>query len=344
MTRIVDLRSDTVTRPTEGMRKAIAAAEVGDDVFGEDPTVNRLQEMVAEILGKEAALFMPSGTMANQVALKSLTQPGDEVICEFSAHCYNFEGGGLAFNSGVQVRPVPGRRGVITAEQVEEAVRPRYEHYPVTRVVAIENTHNHAGGTIFPLQEIHRIRAVADRYGLFLHMDGARLWNACAATGISPADYARPFDTVCVCLSKGLGAPVGSLVASTRERIRAMRRYRRILGGGMRQVGVLAAAGIYALEHHRERLVEDHRRARRLAEAIAELPGLEVDLETVQTNIVVVEVTHPERDEQWWVQALAAEGVLILPFGRRRLRFVTHLDVNDDGIERAIAALRKLAH
>ncbi|MDZ7372358.1 MAG: aminotransferase class I/II-fold pyridoxal phosphate-dependent enzyme [candidate division KSB1 bacterium] len=343
MVKRVDLRSDTVTQPTEGMRRAIARAVVGDDVFGEDPTVNRLQEMVAEILGKEAALFVPSGTMANQVAIKSLTQPGDELICEASSHCYNFEGGGLAFNSGVQVYPIPGRHGVITAEEVENAVRAPYEHYPRTRVVAIENTHNHAGGTVFPLDEILRIRAVADRHGLLMHMDGARLWNASAATGISPADFARPFDTVCVCLSKGLGAPVGSVVASTKERIAQIRRYRRILGGGMRQVGILAAAGIYALEHHRDRLVEDHRRARRLAEALAELPGFELDLQTVQTNIVIVAVTHPQRDERWWVEALAAEGVLALPFGRRRLRFVTHLDVDDEGIDYAIRTLRKLA-
>lgn len=337
---MIDLRSDTVTKPTPEMRKAIAEAEVGDDVFGEDPTVNRLQEMIAELLGKEAALFVPSGTMGNQVSIKVLTQPGDEVICEAHSHCYNFEAGGIAFNSGVQPHPVQGDRGVITAEQVEAAIRPADDHYPRTRVVAIENTHNTAGGVIFPLDEIKRIRQVADRHGLAMHLDGARLWNAAVATGIEPAVWAQYFDTVTVCLSKGLGAPVGSVIASTAERISEARRIRKVLGAGMRQVGILAAAGIYALEHHVDRLAEDHRRARRLAEAVADLSGFHVDLDTVQTNIVVIQLTRQEWTVPDVVDALKKNGVLVVPFGPDRIRAVTHLWITDGDIDRAIQAFQ----
>ncbi len=340
---MIDLRSDTVTKPTPEMRKAIAEAEVGDDVFGEDPTVNRLQEMIAELLGKEAALFVPSGTMGNQVSIKVLTQPGDEIICEAHSHCYNFETGGIAFNSGVQPHPVQGNRGVITAEQVEAAIRPAGDHYPRTRVVAIENTHNTAGGVIFPLDEIKRIRQVADRHGLAMHLDGARLWNAAVATGIEPAVWAQYFDTVTVCLSKGLGAPVGSVIASTAERISEARRIRKVLGAGMRQVGILAAAGIYALEHHVDRLAEDHRRARRLAEAVADLSGFHVDLDTVQTNIVVIQLTRQEWTVPNVVDALKKNGVLVVPFGPDRIRAVTHLWITDGDIDRAIQAFQRVS-
>ncbi|HFE53300.1 MAG TPA: low-specificity L-threonine aldolase [Bacteroidetes bacterium] len=340
---MIDLRSDTVTKPTPEMRKAIAEAEVGDDVFGEDPTVNRLQEMIAELLGKEAALFVPSGTMGNQVSIKVLTQPGDEIICEAHSHCYNFETGGIAFNSGVQPHPVQGNRGVITAEQVEAAIRPADDHYPRTRVVAIENTHNTAGGVIFPLDEIKRIRQVADRHGLAMHLDGARLWNAAVATGIEPAVWAQYFDTVTVCLSKGLGAPVGSVIASTAERISEARRIRKVLGAGMRQVGILAAAGIYALEHHVDRLAEDHRRARRLAEAVADLSGFHVDLGTVQTNIVVIQLTRQEWTVPDVVDALKKNGVLVVPFGPDRIRAVTHLWITDRDIDRAIQAFQRVS-
>ncbi|NOZ57916.1 MAG: low-specificity L-threonine aldolase [Calditrichaeota bacterium] len=340
---MIDLRSDTVTKPTPEMRKAIAEAEVGDDVFGEDPTVNRLQEMVAEKLGKEAALFVPSGTMGNQVCIKVLTQPGDEIICEANTHCYNFEAGGVAFNSGVQPRPLEGNRGVITAEQVEAAIRPDDEHCPRTRVVTIENTHNQAGGVVFPLEEIKRIRQVADRHGLAMHLDGARLWNAAVASGIEPATWAQYFDTVSVCLSKGLGAPVGSVIASTAERIAEARRVRKVLGAGMRQVGILAAAGVYALEHHVDRLAEDHRRARRLAEAVAELPGFDIDLDTVQTNIVVIRLERPEWSVPGVVAALKEQGVLVVPFGPRKIRAVTHLWISDADIDTAIRAFQHVA-
>ncbi|MDZ7337074.1 MAG: low-specificity L-threonine aldolase [candidate division KSB1 bacterium] len=336
----VDLRSDTVTKPTPGMREAMANAEVGDDVFGEDPTVNRLQEEVAELLGKEAALFVPSGTMSNQIAMKCHTLPGDEVILERDSHSFHYEGGGPAMLSGVQLHPLPGVRGVITAEQVAAAVRPADHHYPRTRLVCIENTHNRAGGTIFPLQTIREIRQVADRFGLRMHLDGARLWNAAVATGISEREYAAHFDSVSVCLSKGLGAPVGSLLAGSREFIDLAHRYRKIFGGGMRQVGILAAAGLYALAHHRQRVAEDHRRARRLAEALAEIPGLGVDLASVQTNMVFVDVGQTGMEAPQVVAAVRAQGVLCLALGPSVIRLVTHLDVDDAGVERAIGAFR----
>ncbi len=336
----VDLRSDTVTKPTPQMREAMARAEVGDDVFGEDPTVNRLQEEVAALLGKEAALFVPSGTMSNQIAIKCHTQPGDEVLLEKDSHSFHYEGGGPGMLSGVQLHPLPGVRGVISGAQVAAAVRPSDHHYPRTRLVCIENTHNRAGGTIFPLEAMHEIRQVADRFGLRMHLDGARLWNASAATGISEREYAAPFDSVSVCLSKGLGAPVGSLLVGSREFIEHAHRYRKIFGGGMRQVGILAAAGLYAVRHHRERLVEDHRRARRLAEALSELPGLSVDLESVQTNMVFVDVGQTGKEAAQVVAALRTQGVLCLALGQTVIRLVTHLDVDDTGVERAIRAFR----
>lgn len=336
----VDLRSDTVTKPTVGMREAMSHAEVGDDVFGEDPTVNRLQETVAELLGKEAALFVPSGTMSNQIAIKCHTQPGDEVILERDSHSFHYEGGGPALLSGVQLHPLPGVRGVISAGQVEAAVRPGDHHYPHTSLVCLENTHNRAGGTIFPLDTIREIRAVADRYALRMHLDGARLWNAAVATGISEQQFAAPFDSVSVCLSKGLGAPVGSLLVGKREFIDRAHRYRKILGGGMRQVGILAAAGLYALAHHRQRLVDDHRRARRLAEALAEIPGPTVDLTSVQTNMVFVDVGPSGISAADVVARLRERGILCLALGPSVIRLVTHLDVDDEGVERAIAAFK----
>jgi len=338
----VDLRSDTVTKPTAGMREAMARAEVGDDVFGEDPTVNRLQETVAELLGKEAALFVPSGTMSNQIAIKCHTQPGDEVILERDSHSFHYEGGGPALLSGVQLHPLPGERGVITAAQVAAAVRPGDHHYPRSRLVCLENTHNRAGGTIFPLEAIGEIRQVADRHGLRMHLDGARLWNAAVATGISEREFAAPFDSVSVCLSKGLGAPVGSLLVGSREFIHLAHRYRKVFGGGMREVGILAAAGLYALAHHRQRLADDHRRARRLAEALAELPGASVDLESVQTNMVFVDVGPSGMEAAEVVAKVREQGVLCLALGPSVIRLVTHLDVDDEGVERAIVAFANI--
>ena len=285
MNALIDLRSDTVTRPTPEMRKAMMEAQVGDDVFGEDPTINALQEKAANLLGKEAALFVASGTMGNQLSIKAHTQPGDEVIIEAGAHAMNFEGGAGAVLSSVQFFGIPGNRGVFDAEQVEAAIRVDDVHFPVSRLIVIENTHNRGGGSIFPLKNILRIREVADRRGLRMHMDGARLWNACVASGISPREYAAPFDSVSVCLSKGLGCPAGSLVAGSRDFVKRVHRFRKLVGGGMRQIGFLGAAGIYALDHHINRLEEDHRKAKRMAMELAKIRNVLIRPEEVETNL-----------------------------------------------------------
>lgn len=339
---LIDLRSDTVTRPTPGMRQAMAEAEVGDDVFGEDPTVNHLQEIVAELLGAEAALFVASGTMGNQISLHCQTQPGDEIICEAGAHFLHYEAGAMAALSSVQARPLAGAHGVITAGQIEAALRGEAYYFPRSRLIALENTHNLAGGTIFPLEEIKRIRRLANQHGLAMHLDGARLWNACAATGIAPKEYAQHFDSVSVCFSKGLGAPIGSAVAGSKEFIAKARRFRKMLGGGMRQVGIIAAAAIYALAHHRERLAEDHANARRLAEALHGHAGMEIDLSTVQTNIVIINIAKSKLGVAAACEALKEKGVGVAPFGATTLRAVTHLDVSAADLDRAIAVFHNV--
>jgi threonine aldolase len=337
----IDLRSDTVTRPTAAMREAMARAEVGDDVYGEDPTVNLLQEEVAALLGKEAALFVPSGTMANQVALGALTRPGDEIVCDAGAHCLSFESGALAALWGVQARTIVAERGLLDAAAAEAAIRPVHDVYPRTRVLEIENTHNRGGGAVYPLDRIRALGELARRRGLHVHLDGARLWNACAATGIDAAEYARDATTVSVCLSKGLGAPAGSLVAGPRDLIADARRLRKRLGGGMRQAGILAAAGRYALQHHRERLAEDHANARRLADGLTAMGGLLPF--PVETNLVFVAFTGRSAAEL--SARLAGAGVLANPEGSRPdlLRLVTHLDVSradvDEALERISRAL-----
>jgi len=341
---LIDLRSDTVTKPTPAMRQAMVNAEVGDDVFGEDPTVNRLQDRVAALLGKEAALFVASGTMGNQLCLKTHTLPGDEVICEQGAHFLHYEGGALGLLSGVQARALPGRRGVLTAEQIESAIRPAIYYYPRSRVIALENTHNLAGGVIYPLSEIRLIHEVAQRRDLRMHLDGARLWNACIASGVEPAEYARYFDSVSVCLSKGLGAPVGSVVAGSTDFVAQARRYRKMFGGGMRQAGILAAAGLYALEHHYARLATDHLCARQLAEGLAGIRGINIDLDTVQTNIVIMDISGTERTSAEMVEQLGREGLLVVPFGPTTLRAVTHLDVHREQISAAIEIFGKVVH
>ncbi|WP_248360214.1 threonine aldolase family protein [Anaeromyxobacter oryzae] len=341
--KTIDLRSDTVTRPTAAMREAMARAEVGDDVYGEDPTVNRLQERVAGLLGKEAALFVPSGTMANQLCLGVLTRPGDEIVCDHGAHCISFETGALSALWGVQARTVVAERGLLEPAQVEAAIRPEGDPYPRTRVLELENTHNRGGGAVYPLDRIRALAAVAERRGLAVHLDGARLWNACAASGLRPADYAASATTVSVCLSKGLGAPVGSVISSTKALIADARRLRKRLGGGMRQVGILAAAGLYALDHHVERLGEDHANARRLAEGLGALRGASLPL-PVETNLVFV--AFEGRSAADLSRRLAAEGVLANPEGSRpdMLRFVTHLDVSRADVDEALRiAARVLA-
>jgi threonine aldolase len=341
--RVIDLRSDTVTKPSKEMREFMMSAEVGDDVFGEDPTVNKLQEKVAELLGKEAALYIPSGTMGNQLCIKSHTQPWDELICDKDAHIYNYESGSIAGLSHVQVIPLNGKNGIFTAEQVDEAIRPEAYYLPKTKLVCIENTHNRGGGTIFPIDEIQRIKQVVDKYNLKFHLDGARLWNASIATGISLKEYAQYFDSVSVCLSKGLGAPVGSVIAGSKEFIKIAHRYRKAWGGGMRQAGILAAAGLFAIEHNFQRLAEDHRRAKYFAEEISKISRVKIDLETVQTNIVLFEVEGLTAAEVCQIVKNNSKtgSSLLLSIGKKYLvRALTHLDVNDDDIEEAIKILK----
>ena len=333
----IDLRADTVTRPDEGMRRAMAAAEVGDDVFGEDPTVNRLQEVAAALLGKPAALYLPSGTMANQTALAVLTRPGDEVICDQYAHVFRHEGAAGAVNSGLSFFPLPGERGLLSAEQVASAIQPDNLHYPVSRVVALENTHNRGSGAVYALEAVREIAKLAKGAGLALHLDGARMFNACIVGGYKPRDLAEPFDTVSFCLSKGLGAPVGSMLVADEERIQAAKRVRKRLGGAMRQAGILAAAGLYALEHNLPRLADDHRRAQRLALGLSSLSGVELDPAAVETNIVIFGIGPSGLSTAEACARLAEHGVGVIPFGPAQLRAVTHLDVDDAAIERALA-------
>ncbi|MCX8116337.1 MAG: low-specificity L-threonine aldolase [Desulfobacterota bacterium] len=342
MRRWIDLRSDTVTRPTPAMRRAMAEAEVGDDVYGEDPTVNALQEKVARILGKEAALFDPSGTMANQLAIKSHTQPGDEVILEATSHPYNFEGGAGAALSGIQFHCLKGIRGILEAEQIEEAIRPADAHYPVTRLICLENTHNRGGGSIYPIEKMAEIHRLAKSRGLSVHLDGARLWNASVATGIPPKAYAQYADSVSVCLSKGLGAPIGSLVAGSKGFIDRVHRFRKMFGGGMRQVGIIAAAGLYALDHHFERLSEDHQHAKQLALGLREIAGIGLDPDQVETNMVIFDVAGTGKTAHQIAGEMRDLGVLIHVLGKTQIRLVTHLDVTSEDIETALRAFRKV--
>jgi threonine aldolase len=337
---MIDLRSDTVTRPSPKMREAMAAADVGDDVFGEDPTVNRLQEKVATLLGKDAALFVPSGTMGNQLCVKTHTQPGDEVIAERGCHVFNYETAGAAFLSSVQIHTVEGHHGQMDVDAIRRAVRPALYYMPRTRLVCIENTHNRAGGTIYPLSKMKEIAAYAKEGGIKVHLDGARLWNACAATGVEPREYASCADSVSVCLSKGLGAPVGSVIAGSRAFVEEARHYRKIFGGGMRQAGILAAAGLFALEHNVERLTEDHAKAAYLAGELATVPGMEIDLSSVQTNIVIISVEHADKSPEEILSLLRARGVLLSLGNYLGLRAVTHLDVSMEEVKKAAETVR----
>ncbi|MBN2226934.1 MAG: aminotransferase class I/II-fold pyridoxal phosphate-dependent enzyme [candidate division Zixibacteria bacterium] len=338
--KTIDLRSDTVTRPSEEMRKVIANAEVGDDVLGDDPTVNRLQAVVADMFEVEASLYVPSGTMGNQVALKTISRPGWEILCERECHIVNYETGGPAIHSNLMINMLTTERGVMTAEQIENSIRPDNIHAPRTKIIEIENTHNRHGGTIYPLDEIHRIRKVADTYGLLMHLDGARIWNAHIASGISLADWVRPFDSISVCLSKGLGAPVGSMILGSKPFIEEARRNRKLFGGGMRQVGLLAAAGLYAIEHNLHRLAEDHDKARAIAEGINGVNGFAIDMVRVQTNILIIDISATGRDSLTVLEIMQRAGVLGVPFGKTRIRLVTHLDVT---MEECIEAVRRIA-
>lgn len=330
----IDLRSDTITRPTPAMREAMAAAEVGDDVFGEDPSVARLEARVAELLGKEAALFAPSGTMANQLAIRTHTEPGDEVILDGNAHVYYYEAGAPAALAGVSCRCLPGIRGVFTPEELEAVLRPEDPHFPPTKLVCLENTHNRGGGRIWPQDLVRGIGALTRDRGIRLHLDGARLWNAAVAGGVSERELAAEFDSAAVCFSKGLGAPVGSALCGSREFIRRARRFRKMFGGGMRQAGILAAAALHALDHHRGRLAEDHANARELAKGLAALPGIELDPATVETNIVIARVTTMPADRL--ARELDAAGVRVFATGPDTIRAVTSLAVTSGEIREAI--------
>ena len=340
---MIDLRSDTVTKPTDEMRKAMARAEVGDDVYGEDPTVNRLQDMAAAMLGKRFALFVPSGTMANQLAIRSQTQPGQEIIVESKSHVVRYEQGAAGALAGVQLHWVTGERGIMTVEQVEAAIRPNDAHSIPTALICIENTHNAGGGTIYPLSTIEKIRALAVRQGIPMHLDGARLFNAVAATTLPPTVYAQHFETVSLCLSKGLGAPVGSLLISNDQQLMdRARRFRRMYGGAMRQAGILAAAGIYALERHVARLKTDHEHAKKLARQLQHISAIQIAPQHVETNIVIFDIVDEHRTPAELVAALKKHGVLINAVGGPSYRAVTHLHITEKQIDEAVAVFAKV--
>lgn len=340
----IDLRSDTVTLPTAAMRAAMAAAPVGDDQYGEDPTTNALQERMAVMLGKERALWLPSGTMANQVALRVLTRPGDEVIVSRECHAGWHETGGSAANAGVQLVEI-GARGVFSPAEIEAAIKPRsLPVFPPTTLLEIENTHNRSGGIVFPQADVKRCCETARARGLATFLDGARIWNASVASGLTEAELAKPFDLVAVAFSKGLGAPGGSLLAGSRALIESATRHRRMMGGAMRQIGSFAAAALHGVDHHRERLADDHRSARRLAEALTGSPLVQLDLATVQTNIVVFQLAPGPLDAATLVAQARARGVWVGAFGPRTVRAVTHLDVTAQQVERAADVLLELLH
>jgi threonine aldolase len=335
---MINLLSDTFTKPTPGMLKAMWAAEVGDDVFREDPTVNALEAKCAELFGHEAALFCPSGTMTNQIALKVHTRPLDEVICDEMSHIYQYEVGGYAYHSGIGVNLLKGENGILNAEMIEAAIKPTQDWLPRSSLVVIENTCNKGGGSIYPIENIRNIRSMCQRRGLALHLDGARIFNALVETGDSPSSIGQSVDSLSVCLSKGLGAPVGSVLIGSKPFIAEARRVRKALGGGMRQAGYLAAAGIYALDHHVERLRDDHAHARQLAAALDELTWA-TNIRPVQTNILIFDLILPKTPAEFLLY-LKQEGVTASAFGPQTIRFVTHLDVTKAMVEQAIKVLQ----
>ena len=341
--KIIDLRSDTVTRPSPEMRLAMAHAEVGDDVIDKDPTVERLQARTAELFGKEAAIFVPSGTMANQIAVRVHCGPGDELICEEGCHLHTYEQAGYAQLSGVAARAVKGDFGVLRLEQVAELIRPDNEHFPRTRLLCIENTHNRGAGRVQPYETVVELTHWAHEHGLLTHLDGARLFNAVVASKIPAREWAKHFDTVSVCFSKGLGAPVGSALAGTQEQIAKARRHRKLFGGGMRQAGILAAGALYALDNNVARLADDHTSARALAEVIRACPGLTLEPASIDTNMVIFRVARKFGTAAELTDALRERGVLVLPFGPQQIRAVTHLDVSAADVTRAGEMLREVA-
>jgi threonine aldolase len=324
---MIDLRSDTVTRPSKAMREAMANAEVGDDVFGDDPTVNKLQQKCAELAGKQSALFVPSGCMANQLAIKCHTNPADEIIVEWDSHIIKYENSAPAFISGVQVMPLKGHKGVMNVGELEALIRPDWYHFPKTALICLENTHNRAGGTIYPLDDMAEVRKLALKHNIKTHLDGARIFNAVVETGVSLKEYASNFDTVSFCFSKGLGAPVGSILCGDKDMIERAHKYRKVLGGGMRQAGILAAGAIYALDNNIKRLNDDHKKARVFAEGISKLNFVEIDLTTVQTNIVMFKT---KIDALRLKQILEEKGLLVTNEGPDKMRAVFHMDVSDE--------------
>ncbi len=341
MMKEIDLRSDTVTRPTEGMMQAIINAEVGDDVYKEDPTVNKLERKLADMFGMDEALFFPTGSMANQAAIKLHTQPADQLICDKWAHVYNYEGGGASFNSGVSCKLVDGDRGMITAEQVVENINPPdFYHSPLTTLVCLENTTNKGGGACYDFEEIKKIRKICDENNLGLHLDGARLFNALVAKKEDPKDYGKIFDTISVCLSKGLGTPLGTVLIGNKKAMKNAMRVRKVLGGGMRQIGFMAAAGIYALDNHVERLAEDHKRASEIGRTLKEQSYIG-EVEPVETNIVIFYLKRPS-DEAAFMEALKKENIRISNMGQGKLRVVTHLDYSEAMHQKFLEVLRRI--
>lgn len=338
---IVDLRSDTVTKPTKGMLEAMMSAEVGDDVLGDDPTVLTLQEKIAALLGKESALFLPSGTMANQVAIRTHTEAGDEIIMESTGHTFLYETGALSGLCGVQAFLISGDRGLITAAQIAKAIRPKQTYVPPTKLVVIENTHNHGGGTVYTLQSLQEIHQLCKTHGIPSHLDGARLWNACIATGIAPKTYADCFDSVSVCLSKGLGAPVGSMIAGSKPWIERAKRFRKMFGGGMRQAGILAAAGIYALERNFERLAQDHEHAKYLATSLKKIPHVIVQPDHVQTNILFFGIKN--MSAHVLAEHLKKKHIWLFPLKDEEVRAVTHMGITREQMDHVVSVVRELA-
>ncbi len=337
---IIDYRSDTITKPTPGMLTAMMNAEVGDDVFREDPAVNKLEEIAAEMFGKESAIYCSSGTMSNQIAIKCHTQPGDEVICEKSAHVYIFEGGGIAFNSSAQVRTIEGDRGRIQAEQVAAAINPDDVHKARTSLVCLENTSNRGGGSCYDFEKIEKIKEVCVSNKLALHLDGARLFNALVAKGETPLQYGKVFDSISICLNKGLGCPIGSILIGTSDLIKRARRIRKVFGGGMRQAGYMAATGIYALEHHVKRLELDHLHAKQIAEVLLRKDFVK-SIMPVETNLIIFELEHSFTARSF-VEEMGKKEILALPISASQVRIVTHLGINEEMVRRTMAILEQL--
>ncbi len=337
----IDLRSDTVTKPSPAMRSAMMEAEVGDDVYGEDPTVNKLQEKVAKMFGKEAALFVPTGVMGNQVCIRTHTNHGDEIIADEDSHIFVYENAAPAALSGVSIKTIPNRRGVITAEQIQAAIRPNAYYLPKTKLICLENTHGRSGGTIFPIEEIKKISQLAAERNIKLHLDGARIWNASVASGISLSEYAKYFDSISVCLSKGLGAPIGSVIISSKEFIDRALVYRKMFGGGMRQVGIIASAGLYAIENNINRLADDYKKAKLLADGLKNLKSFKIDPESVQTNMVIADIQINKTQQEVLAQ-LQTKGILLTPERHSSIRAVTHLDVSFEEIYQAITVFQTI--